>query len=357
MKTHKYKLIGISVLLLIGCGIVEFGLTSIGGASEVSRINFHHELTSEGHTGELPQLQASNDVHKMYTSNVTSQVTANTGHYTNATIEAKSIYNRYGFVNVQFLNLGFLNITKSWICNVECLGIISSTLFIVNDIETHRQLTSWNPQLNVVLESFGTSDSMKFGQAQYHRHGLFRAKVVNELLKHGISVFKTEADAVWFGNPIDYFRRYNNTDFIVMHDKCSKMKPSQMLNGGFLYLNATLGTKAVWNELIEQVEKALDLFADTAGDKIIGDAANDQLKLTNIISKRRASVHVEWLPIDLYVSGIWYNDEVVRKQSHPTVILNNYIIGNKSKENRAKKEGHWFLSNNDTCMPCQQKTT
>jgi hypothetical protein len=51
------------------------------------------------------------------------------------------------------------------------------------------------------------------------------------------------------------------------------------------------------------------------------------------------------------VAGVWYSNAKVRAQ-HPTpsVILNNWIIGNDKKIERAKKWRHWFLDSKNQCI-------
>ncbi|XP_077988915.1 uncharacterized protein LOC144443328 [Glandiceps talaboti] len=281
------------------------------------------------------------------------QAAFDTRNYTNVTTQATPIYNRYGFVTTQFLNLGYLNLTKSWICNVECFGILPSTLFIVSDMETYQRLTSWKPELNVVLEIFGSPESMLFGEVDYYKYGLFRVRVINEILKGGMSVFETESDAVWFDNPTKYFQRYKNIDLIVMDNGCADMKPSGVINGGFIYLNATSETRYIWNELTGELHNIMHRYK-TCNDKTdIGITGSEQMILGQILNKH--PLHMQWLPIEHFVSGFWYMQEEVRLKTDPVVILNNYIRGNDNKESRAKQWSHWWLSNDGKCKACPPK--
>ena len=48
---------------------------------------------------------------------------------------------RYGFVNIQMLNHGFVEMTKSWICNVRSFpGVLEKTVFITTDQNSYDQL-------------------------------------------------------------------------------------------------------------------------------------------------------------------------------------------------------------------------
>ncbi|XP_070542156.1 uncharacterized protein [Ptychodera flava] len=269
-------------------------------------------------------------------------------NFSNITVPARRLYEKNGFVSLQFLNLGYVNITKSWICNVECLGILPRVLFITTDEEAHRSLSEWKPELNVVLEKFGDGKAMAYGKVSYYRYGLFRVQVINRLLrKERIPVFETEADSYWLGDPVAYFNRYTDFDMIIMHNGCADMIPSGVINGGFLYLNATAGTLRVWNKLSRRIASVLARYDDK--EKDIGIEGSEQIILGKILQSDR--LKLQWLPIEKFTSGYWYMQAEVRKKADPIVILNNYINGNGEKVKRAKRWGHWSLSEEgDICI-------
>jgi hypothetical protein len=74
----------------------------------------------------------------------------------------------------------------------------------------------------------------------------------------------------------------------------------------------------------------------------MGDSGSEQLMLDKLI-REEPNLTVAWLPPENFASGLYYRDARYSKSiKHPIVILNNFIIGNSAKINRAKKWKHWF---------------
>jgi hypothetical protein len=88
----------------------------------------------------------------------------------------------------------------------------------------------------------------------------------------------------------------------------------------------------------------------------IGDHGSEQILLDEMIQDG-ATLKVGWLDSGTFVAGGWYNDAGYRKAaSNPAVILNNWIVGNEAKKQRAIKWDHWFLNGAGTCAPVSAST-
>ncbi|XP_006813428.1 uncharacterized protein LOC102806844 [Saccoglossus kowalevskii] len=254
---------------------------------------------------------------------------------------AKAIKQKHGFVVLQFLNSGFLTLTKNWICNVECFSILPKTIFITTDVDAYRGLAEWKDDLNVILLEYGTKHEMTYGEVIYYYFGLFRVKIMNQLLQRNFSIFETEADATWFDDPLEYFAQ-SSVDMVVMQNK-GKHCQHCMVNGGFLYINATHTSQRMWNELTRQLTEKMKGYRNQEGWRNIGMAGSEQVFLSDIIETEK-SANIQWLPVERFVSGLWYTNKEIRSHTQPIVILNNHVLGNAQKIERAKLWGHWSLS-------------
>ncbi|XP_077864180.1 UDP-galactose:fucoside alpha-3-galactosyltransferase-like [Saccoglossus kowalevskii] len=266
---------------------------------------------------------------------------------------SSDIQKHYGFVAVQFLNHAYLNMTKSWICNVDCFDdVLEQTVFITTDQAAYDGLLDWRPELNVRLIEFGTEDPMSYGRVNYYQFGLFRVRMINRLLTSNISILITEGDAVWFKNPLHLFREKPTPS--DMHVNVANYADESEFCAGFLYLNATRATQRVWNTLSTRLGKRMSKFKQ--GQQNIHFRGSEQVILSNI-AIREDPIRLTYLSRDRFVSGQWYHSQDMQQNISPVVLQNNYVTGNENKIRRAQKWGHWFLSKNTTqCLPdaCQR---
>ena len=79
----------------------------------------------------------------------------------------KELITKHGLVFLQVLNYAFLDMTKSWICNVRKFGVLDKTLFITTDGASYQALKSLDPSLHVVLVHYKASLQMEFGNSAY----------------------------------------------------------------------------------------------------------------------------------------------------------------------------------------------
>lgn len=252
---------------------------------------------------------------------------------------AKKIQSKYGLVNIQILNHGYVQLTQSWICNVRRFtGILEKTLFIATDQPAYNELIQFDANLNIILLLYKTPKNLSYGQYLYYDFMLFRTRLVLSLIQDDITLWLTESDAIWFSDPSNIVSA-TDADMVIMSDAF----PDKILNGGFLLLRPTSQTITVWTKLLKTFE---NVMKSTKSDSVMGDTGSEQLMLSKII-KGESRLKVRWLHHENFISGLFYQTPKAFK--NPIVVLNNYIIGNTAKINRAKKFGHWFLNEDNKC--------
>jgi FkbM family methyltransferase len=258
-------------------------------------------------------------------------------------LEAKRISEKHGFVMIQLLNEGYINMTRSWICNVyKFEDVLQKVLFIATDEVSFCSLAAFDRNLNVIHVPFGAQKDLAYGQYSYYEFMLFRTKLLHHLLQMKITLWLVESDAVWLEDPTKLVLSTNG-DMVTMSDV---PPPKKVLQGGFQLLRPTSPTINVWENLVKTFVAALE--GAKKGSQM-GDSGSEQLMLDKLI-REEPNLTVAWLPPENFASGLYYKDASYSKSiKHPMVILNNFIIGNSAKINRAKNWKHWFLRDNGTC--------
>ncbi|XP_070550972.1 uncharacterized protein [Ptychodera flava] len=257
---------------------------------------------------------------------------------------------RKGFIILLYLNLGYFNITKSWICNVECMGVLEQTLFVCSDDEAYWSLTNWKPSLNVILHRYGTTNAMTWGTESYFEYLVYRAQSVDSILKENYSVFLVESDMVWLKKPLVLLEQYQNNDLILAANKRLANDTHRGALPAMAYFNATARTRSLWTKMVEVCDRKFQMYKTGNADNVGG---SDMGAFNKLI--RSEPIKVQWLPDDKFASGKWYRGDIYNEETAESIVVihNNFKKGNDRKEQRAKLWAHWFLSDDGTrCTPC-----
>ena len=263
--------------------------------------------------------------------------------------KAKSLQSQHGFVILQLLNAGYVEMTKSWICNVKPFQtVLPTTLFITTDKTSYDALVDFDDaEFHVVFERYDTPAKMQYGHTEYYRYMLFRTRLLINLLDANVTIWLTESDATWFSDPTVEVMETPG-DMVTMNDLCGDTNKTA-LQGGFQLLRPSDVTKSLWQGMHGRLEARLKPYGNQS--LFIQGEGNEQ-HLLDYLVKKDPKLQVNWLGGDHFVCGLWYKDEIVRASSPtPVVLLNNWISGNFNKTARAKDWRHWFLLKNGQCEP------
>lgn len=253
---------------------------------------------------------------------------------------ARDIMAKHGVVAIQMLNEGYITMTKSWICNAKSFpNVLDRTLFLATDQAAYDALTRWDGTLHVVHVNYTAPKDMSYGQSTYFAYMLFRTRLLCHMLENRMTLWLIESDAVWLRDPSAEVLATPG-DMVVMSDRDP---PIQSLQGGFQLLRPTETTRYLWNQLATQFAERLQKFQ--AGDaEQIGQGYGTEQQLMNDLIRTLPDHHVTWLDPLHFCPGLYYIDAAYAATIvEPKVILNNFIIGNGAKIERAKQNGHWFL--------------
>ena len=203
-------------------------------------------------------------------------------------------------------------------------------------------LTQWDGTLNVIHIDYKAPKDMSYGEYAYYSFMLFRTRMIYYLLVSDITLWLIESDAVWLRDPSEEVLSTEG-DMVTMSDG---KPPTKILQGGFQLLRPTKPTVHVWSKLFKQFAKTMEGFRAGAN---LGDVGSEQLMMNRLI-RAEPDLHFTWLDPKHFFPGIYYREVGYNPEARePKVILNNYIVGNSAKIERAKQHGHWFLLEDGTC--------
>ena len=243
-------------------------------------------------------------------STTTTAAPAKAETYEEAALEKSK---KHGLVFLHLLNEGYVEMTRSWICNVlPFKTVLEKTLFLVTDQNAYEKLKNWKPELNVFLVPYDTPKSMQYGQKVYYQYMQFRTRLYLKLLKAGVKLWIVEADAVWFKDPASFV--LNEPDYDLLTGQDGGLGDN-IPEAGFLFLNPTPTTVKMWTALESQLTRTLD----SSRDANMGDGGSEMLMLGDML---RGSKEIKWkyLPNKHFCGGKWYQGGPLKQQSDPVVI-------------------------------------
>ena len=254
---------------------------------------------------------------------------------------AKQLNKQHGLLNMQILNQGYVTMTKSWVCNAEKFPeVLPATLLVTTDTIAYRAMLKFNKKLNVCFQQYNTNAELAYGNSDYYWLMNWRTSFILSLLKYGVNVFLTEADAYWKGSPFPLLQ--GGYDVIV----CDNSPPKKVPNGGFMFLRSTKNTISAWSHIysIQNRNNYLKIFGGRDEQGIERDTFKQYAQ--------EGKIRLKFLPADVVSAGVWYEKQPELRTENNVVVLNNFIDGNEAKIERAKEWNQWFLSADETqCLP------
>lgn len=292
------------------------------------------------------------------TNNLTASVrTGNPEAYMHLENFAVMMTKARGFVSLMYIDAGYLEMAKSFICNLSFLNpkYLDQLAIITHGPAVATELRRFRAQLNI----FDFNDiapgqersrrKLFFGQYEYFIVTLRRLRIQSALIQQGANVFVIEADAMWFSPSVyDTIRKLLETsDFITANDRGLEQHGDKLVSAGFLATNSTASSRKFFSMYIDTYERKLLHVTNKSGTI---DLPGEQVYMTHLLQKA-SHLKVEWLDPCMFVCGKWYMSSSYRESCpNPLVLQNNWITGVDKKIQRAKRFHHWFLSLTGECL-------
>jgi hypothetical protein len=129
---------------------------------------------------------------------------------------------------------------------------------------------------------------------------------------------------------------------------------AMVLCGGFLFLNSTATTKALWRDLVEvhKVQMGLVPWEPRHAHAISPDQSiehitkninwgNEQSTFIALVRHSR-TVSLAWLPYEEFKSGQWLVEGKINLQTLK-IVHSNFLIGMERKVDALKRSHLWFV--------------
>lgn len=260
----------------------------------------------------------------------------------NFSATAHSILARYDdFVLFTMVNKAYLSMTYNWLCNVHIFGGIIERLLVVSlDNETCAELsTRWETVTCMWLDlsTRAYNEALNWGKQSYVNFLTIRAQLMLSLVEANVSYVLFETDAVWFRDPIDYWRNatiIDDADIVVP----VKGYPDQSL---------TLS----YNPMIVLPTHTTLLFMRYFAKTLLDDSSLfDQDVMDPLCKRMYMGVRCRTFPWEDIADGLWFKlSESERSTFRPYVVNNNYYVGVDNKITRQALNGLWFLDLRGHC--------
>lgn len=262
-------------------------------------------------------------------------------------LAAKRVSQYNKTVLLTFVNEAYLPFAHSWLCNTKYMNVHKMVLVVTSDQSSKENLTSvWTDITVIVTDKQFPKGNQEYSHVGYLKILIGRTNTILSLLLNDLDIMLFEFDYMWFENPVPEFQAINDVDILV-----NPVSQTQgIVNGGLVYLFATERTKSLWRQLTEMMEDLGRRIGVDDDVTRVSEMENDQQYLSTLINQRYADIRTRILPLERYADGHWYNlSPSEQSKTHPILISNNWIIGNKNKISRAKQWGHWFVRDDGTC--------
>jgi hypothetical protein len=264
---------------------------------------------------------------------------------------AQRIHAENGFVYLMFLNSGFLDMTKSWICNTLAVAsdVLKNTLIISSDYVTTRNLFAFHPNINIFTKMLNIEQVVSFGSFAYYTVVLERLRVQDELLQEGISIQVIESDQFWRGNITPNLQAEFELHDIIGGQEGPFPLDNESLGricGGFHGIASNEKTRTFFSSYVSSYDQKLQERRGEKNSSQLSDLntyEDDQAALTRLATEE--GFQVKYLDRCTYANGLWFKvSSYPAACPKPLVLHNGYIVGNSEKVQRAKKLGRWYLS-------------
>lgn len=161
-----------------------------------------------------------------------------------------------GLTVVTFVNKGWINMTRNWICSAQKIGLGQSLFLITLEVG----VCSHFPDIPCYHDNTIGVEAGKFGQPNYQKFMIQRTKLVLKLLScNSKRLLLADADVVFLQNPVRPLELELGEKDIVLQRDSTGIKAIDNLAynlfnyicGGFVYMKINNSTKLLYQSVLQ----------------------------------------------------------------------------------------------------------
>jgi hypothetical protein len=280
-------------------------------------------------------------------------------HQIHGIVAAMRHHSRRGrFGLITFINYSYRNMTLHFLCNLRSVApeLLETMIIVTTDAPIFNAMISArrpNEQYAVMPLTISTStaeEHLKFGTRHYYDMILLRTQVLQKIIQDGSQFMLFECDAFVKENFVVSFAeaaRKSKADIVAIQDnRGGGPEP----NCGFLLFTNRSAVEPFWSEIERTFSSSLHGFRDRAANENVG-VINDQLVFRDLLSRNSHQMRVHIMDTNHYFSGQELHfGSITGHHVNASVVLFNWVVGNKAKRDRAFSRKMWFFDETkDTC--------
>ena len=312
------------------------------------------------------------------------------------------------FPGIMFINGGFVEMTLSWVCNVQSMpGVLERSVVLCTDVQCldglrgsalarrlgavvgvslmariHRLLSSRNMK---PLDATGAK-SQGYDTNYFQLFMLVRQFMLRDIVQAGLPYLLEEPDAWWTRDAYAYFDGVLASGGEVNETKHRRVPPASIdvpalvaqneldvvfyldapkrkfgVGGGLFLALPTENSKAFFGEWSNRMMR---IVARQAKIGKWGASANEQEMLQKLLAEAWGGLKYVFLPQRQFPNGGFYMGRRPGKTFHAALqqqrvimLQMNYLPNLQRKVARAKQFGHWCLQGSDgqqSCKPAEE---
>jgi len=216
-----------------------------------------------------------------------------------------------------FLNSGCLDICLNMLKSAENVGINMDDFIIAcMDKEAYESLSSYKGAFLYMDQNLKEYQDWTFNSNSGFRNIVkHKWNIINQVHKENPNLMWVDTDIVFKENPVEILTGHEEVLF-------QTDAPGSTICTGFMIFNET--------------KECRKLVAECASD----DSADDQL-IMNEIALTKYNDYIALLSEDLFPNGNVYYQQ--GRKENAMIVHNNWMVGVKTKIDRFKEEGLWFI--------------
>ncbi|SPQ98680.1 unnamed protein product (mitochondrion) [Plasmodiophora brassicae] len=265
---------------------------------------------------------------------------------------------------VAAVNCGYLDFVDNWLASIQALGI-TNYILIALDMHAYKTLMGAYPDHTILSVTVSEStqnqaqpdpNAREYGSAGFGNVVRSRPEFLLPFLRQGYTVFYSDIDTFWLGNPFDEIRQgeYDAQGPTDGHPSApDDRQDASNICTGMLYLEATYPTIRLlekWSSLLIQTNAEVNQapFADALATLVRGDESGHTQKIRFNVLERDA-----YPPGYMYFKkdARWTSMHTYKPKRSPVIVHANWVVGKNKKRQILQEKGLWKPTGK--LLPCR----